>query len=226
VKEVKRLQEEIKKQEERKKELLEKQLTSDSMEELRTLTKDMGEGVEFESTFIQPAEGRFTSPFGKRKNPEGGGEIQVHKGTDIANLVGTPIIASADGVVVIALASSGGYGNYVTIQHEVNGETFYTVYAHMSVIGVEVGEKVRQAELVGLMGSTGRSTGPHLHFEIQNANKEAMNAMLYMGVKDKVKIVKKNENAKKNKDVEKNKATKKDIDTKKKKEEKENKEPK
>jgi len=88
-------------------------------------------------------------------------------GVDMGNSIGTPIMASADGEVIVARQGgwNGGYGNYVVIQHD-NGSQ--TLYAHQSRIVVGVGENVVQGQVIGYVGNTGRSTGPHLHFEVRN----------------------------------------------------------
>lgn len=114
------------------------------------------------STFILPASGRFTSGFGGRDIGVG---AESHLGMDIANVTGTPVSAAASGIVSYA-GNMGGYGNVVIVTHSINGQTHATVYGHMSSINVSVGQSVSQGQQVGGMGSTGRSTGTHLHFEI------------------------------------------------------------
>ncbi len=104
---------------------------------------------------------RFTSGFGSREDPLGAG-TRMHKGLDFAGSYGTPIYASADGVVTKA-GWGNGYGQQVTIKHEYGIET---VYGHLSEIRVEVGQRVSRGDRIGDMGSTGRSTGTHLHYEI------------------------------------------------------------
>lgn len=91
-----------------------------------------------------------------------------HKGVDIANDVGTPIYASADGKVIVAddQGYNGGFGKYVVISHS-NGTQ--TLYGHMSAVLTTVGATVEQGDLIGKMGNTGKSTGPHLHFEVRGA---------------------------------------------------------
>lgn len=118
--------------------------------------------------FITPAEGRFSSPYGPRKSPTNSG-INFHYGIDIANAIGTPIKAAADGVVLKSGSSLGGYGQHIHIKHTVNGKTMSTLYGHLSARHVKVGDKVVKGQVIGKMGNTGRSTGPHLHFEIQNS---------------------------------------------------------
>lgn len=107
------------------------------------------------NSFIHPAVGRLTSPYGPRWG-------RFHYGIDVANCVGTDIIAS-DGGVITRAGRAGTYGNLVEIDHQ-NG--YKTRYAHLSRVDVKVGDMVGQGQSVGKMGSTGRSTGPHLHFEI------------------------------------------------------------
>ncbi len=106
--------------------------------------------------------GRLASRFGYRVHPIFHRRI-LHTGVDLASKTGTPIYAAGDGVVEKAGWSSG-YGNYTVIRH-VNG--FETGYGHQSKLLVKPGAKVRQGQLIGLVGSTGNSTGPHLHFEIK-----------------------------------------------------------
>jgi|TARA_Y200000002_G_scaffold380513_1_gene392160 murein DD-endopeptidase MepM/ murein hydrolase activator NlpD len=106
---------------------------------------------------------RLSSPFGMRKHPIDGFN-KMHKGTDFAAPMGTPIMASGDGVVKKA-GWCGGGGNCVVIKHN---STYQTVYAHMSKFakGIRSGVRVRQAQIIGYVGSTGKSTGPHLHYEV------------------------------------------------------------
>ncbi|NPC94296.1 peptidoglycan DD-metalloendopeptidase family protein [Bacillus sp. WMMC1349] len=109
--------------------------------------------------FIRPASGRFTSGFGGRS-------LGNHYGIDIANRgSGVPIYAAAAGTVYNARYSSS-YGNVVFITHHMNGQTYQTVYAHMSSLKVRSGQRVKQGQVIGTMGNTGRSYGQHLHFEI------------------------------------------------------------
>ena len=106
---------------------------------------------------------RLSSPFGMRKHPIDGYN-KMHKGTDFAAPTGTPIMASGDGVVKKA-GWCGGGGNCVKIKHN---STYQTVYAHMSKFarGIKAGVRVKQGQTIGYVGSTGKSTGPHLHYEV------------------------------------------------------------
>ncbi|MDC3114510.1 peptidoglycan DD-metalloendopeptidase family protein [Candidatus Pelagibacter sp.] len=106
---------------------------------------------------------RLSSPFGMRKHPLDGFN-KMHRGTDFAAPMGTPIMASGDGVIKKA-GWCGGGGNCVVIKHN---STYKTVYAHMSkfAIGIRSGVRVKQGQTIGFVGSTGKSTGPHLHYEV------------------------------------------------------------
>jgi murein DD-endopeptidase MepM/ murein hydrolase activator NlpD len=106
---------------------------------------------------------RLSSPFGMRKHPIDG-FTKMHKGTDFAAPMGTPIMASGDGVVKKASWCGGG-GNCVVIKHN---STYQTIYAHMSKFasGIRSGVRVKQGQIIGYVGSTGKSTGPHLHYEV------------------------------------------------------------
>ncbi len=106
---------------------------------------------------------RLSSPFGMRKHPIDGFN-KMHKGTDFAAPMGTPIMASGDGVIQKA-GWCGGGGNCVKIKHN---STYQTVYAHMSKFarGIKSGVRVKQGQTIGYVGSTGKSTGPHLHYEV------------------------------------------------------------
>ncbi len=106
---------------------------------------------------------RLSSPFGMRKHPILGFN-KKHLGTDFAAPMGTPIMASGTGTVIRAKWCGGG-GNCIKIKHN---STYETVYAHMKSFakGIKVGKKVRQGEIIGYVGSTGMSTGPHLHYEV------------------------------------------------------------
>ena len=112
----------------------------------------------------------ITSPFGYRKDPFTG-EVTYHSGTDIAAPAGTPILAAAVGMVTIANGTDpwgGSYGYYIKLDH---GEGVETLYAHCLAIAVTEGQQVRQGEVIGYVGSTGNSTGNHLHFEIRTNGK-------------------------------------------------------
>lgn len=117
-----------------------------------------------------PVDGaRLSSRFGKRRHPILG-YTRMHKGVDFAAPTGTPIYAAGDGVVVMA-GRNGSYGNYVRIRHN---REYQTAYAHMSRIarGIREGVRVRQGQVIGYVGSTGRSTGPHLHYEVLRAGRQ------------------------------------------------------
>lgn len=128
-------------------------------------------------TWPLPQSFTITSQFGYRTDPFTG-EISYHSGTDIAAPYGTPVLAAAGGTVTVANATDpwgGSYGYYVKIQHD---GTFDTLYAHCSSICVTPGQQVQQGEVIGYVGSTGNSTGNHLHFEVWE-NGQRRNAMDY-----------------------------------------------
>lgn len=111
---------------------------------------------------ISPTQGRYASAFGPRIHPVTGEIGKMHQGVDIANERWTPIYASADGLVEIAQLSSS-FGNFVTIDH---GNNIKTRYGHMQMFVVHAGQFVHRYQLIGYMGNTGRSVGPHLHYEV------------------------------------------------------------
>lgn len=119
---------------------------------------------------IWPARGKLTSGYGWRWG-------RMHKGVDIAAPIGTPIMAAAPGVVVKAGWNSGGYGNLVDIQHT---DGTVTRYGHNKRILVQAGQIVQQGQQISEMGSTGFSTGPHLHFEVHPMGKKAVNPIAYL----------------------------------------------
>lgn len=117
-------------------------------------------------SFSWPVTGTITSPFGWRPNPFGGGP-EFHQGLDIAAPSGTTVTAAGAGTVIMA-QWYGGYGNYILIDH---GGSYSTGYGHLSAIYVSVGQSVQRGQAIGAVGSTGQSTGPHLHFEVRIAGK-------------------------------------------------------
>ncbi len=123
---------------------------------------------------IWPTEGWVTSPFGMRRSPFTG-RREFHKGIDISNRRGTPIYASAKGTVSFS-GVDGGYGNCVVLNH---GGGVTTRFAHMQRFVVKEGQTVTRGELVGYMGNSGRSTGPHLHYEVR-INGVCVNPMRYI----------------------------------------------
>lgn len=120
-------------------------------------------------SFVEPVQGMLTSGFGVRRRDN-------HKGLDIANSIGTPIRAAASGTVTYAQYNSGGYGNLVIISH---GNGVQTYYGHCSKLYVTAGQTVSQGEVISAMGSTGISTGSHLHWEVR-INGVAQNPRNYL----------------------------------------------
>lgn len=120
--------------------------------------------------FVWPAQGVFTSGYGPRWG-------RIHRGIDIAGPVGTPVVAAAAGVVTFSGWNSGGFGNLVEIRH---ADGTLTLYAHNHRNVVRQGQYVQQGEQVALMGSTGRSTGPHVHFEVHPQGRGAVNPMNFL----------------------------------------------
>ena len=111
----------------------------------------------------------ITSMVGNRLHPISG-QWRYHSGMDIGCQYGDAVWASDGGTVILA-GWNGGYGNCIIIDHGyVNGDTYSTLYGHLSSIGVSVGQSVSQGQYIGAVGSTGNSTGPHLHFEIRNSS--------------------------------------------------------
>lgn len=121
-----------------------------------------------------PVNGFLTDSYGIRNNPFGGGGVEGHEGQDIAAAFGAPVKATADGLVVYA-ASRSGYGNIVVIYH---GDGISTRFGHLSQIGVQAGQRVRRGDEIGKVGSTGRSTGPHCHYEVR-LNNQPVDPMQY-----------------------------------------------
>ncbi len=117
---------------------------------------------------------RISSEYGWRKNPVSGVN-KLHAGIDLAAGGGTPIYAAASGYVQVAGWSSGGYGNYVIIYHGKmsDGNTYSTLYGHMKSVATSAGKYVKQGELIGYVGSTGNSTGNHLHLEVWKGGSKA-----------------------------------------------------
>ena len=117
---------------------------------------------------------RISSEYGWRKNPVTGVN-KLHAGTDFAAPGGTPIHAAASGYVQVAGWSSGGYGNYVIIYHGKmsDGNQYSTLYGHMRSVATSAGKYVKQGELIGYVGSTGNSTGNHLHLEVWKGGSKA-----------------------------------------------------
>lgn len=138
---------------------------------------------------IKPCEGRITSPFGKDILY---GKERQHYGVDIAKSGEVPILAVEDGRVTKSYSSTS-YGEVIFIEHVINGKVWETVYAHLRKDSRKLvqGDRVKQGQQIGLMGSTGYSTGQHLHFELHkgrwNINKSnAVNPMLYFYENDYV----------------------------------------
>jgi murein DD-endopeptidase MepM/ murein hydrolase activator NlpD len=141
---------------------------------LPNTAKTIGDGNSMPS--IWPVAGNLgSSGFGMRRNPFGGSSTEFHKGQDISAPMGASVIATADGVVICA-GWQRGYGQVVYVDH---GNGLSTRYGHLSRIEVVEGQTVKRGELLGRVGSTGRSTGPHLHYEVR-VNGLATNPIPYL----------------------------------------------
>ena len=129
------------------------------------------ESVNASTPSIWPSTGDVSSPFGMRW-----GGSDFHPGIDIADDYGTPIVATADGIVTVAGWNSGGYGNMVDIDH---GNGFMTRYGHAQQVVVSAGDHVKRGQVIAYMGSTGFSTGPHVHYEVR-VNGQVVNPSGYI----------------------------------------------
>ncbi len=119
---------------------------------------------------------RLTDFFGFRRDPFNR-SVKFHEGIDISAPIGSEVYSSGDGVVELVVSSNHGYGNNVIVNH---GFGYKTRYAHLKATKVVVGQRVKRGEIVGLLGNTGRSTGPHLHYEVMYHNKP-VNPINYFG---------------------------------------------
>lgn len=135
-------------------------LREESLQEIQSLLEEKNQELSAIPS-IWPTSGKISSGFGMRKDPFTY-RPEFHTGLDIANRAGTPVYATADGRVVYA-KYDGGYGRSILINH---GNGIATLYGHLSRYTVEPGTNVKKGTLIGYMGSTGRATGPHLHYEV------------------------------------------------------------
>ena len=124
--------------------------------------------------FKMPVKGEITSPFGKRISPDGKNE-ETHTGMDINAQEGTQVLSSYKGTVS-RVEENEFYGKFIMIEH---GKSLFSLYGHLSEQMVEVGDEVNESTVIGLSGNSGRSTGPHLHFEIRK-NGECVNPEDYI----------------------------------------------
>lgn len=122
-----------------------------------------------------PSRGKITSGFGYRDNPFGNYNTENHSGIDFKGNYGDPVKATANGKVEFA-GTKGGYGNCIIISHN---EQLKTLFGHLSKINVAIGQQVKIGDIIGEIGSTGRSTGPHLHYEVIQ-NDEKINPIPYL----------------------------------------------
>lgn len=146
------------------------QVVSPDMPLLPSADEFLPETPEHFNGYVWPTQGTFTSGYGWRWG-------RMHRGVDVAGPVGTPIVAAAMGVVEQAGWNSGGYGNLVEIRHP---DGSLTRYAHNNSLNVSAGQTVRQGQKIAEMGSTGYSTGPHLHFEVHMSGQGAVNPVAYL----------------------------------------------
>lgn len=150
------------------------QLTADEIAQVKGAENQYASSLILQNGWLWPLVGytNLSSPYGYRTDPITG-ERAFHDGIDIPAPWGNPVLAIRSGTVIFASEDSSGYGNLIRIQHDEEEESFY---GHLSVIGVKRGQQVHQGEVIGLVGTTGKSTGPHLHVGfVQNG--ESMNPL-------------------------------------------------
>jgi len=159
---------------------------SKSFDEVATLSRRAGDMASCIPAIppFSPEKGKYTlsSPFGYRNDPLSG-ETRYHDGQDFAMKPGTPVYTTGDGVVEYVKFSFTGYGNEVLIDH---GFGYKTRYAHMSIISVAEGMKLKRGDCIGESGNSGKSTGPHLHYEVLYRD-ERVNPMNYLDMDMSVK---------------------------------------
>lgn len=137
------------------------QVLADRLRDKRDALKDLRNFLERKATLLEgrpvgwPVVGVVTSEFGPRNG-------EFHPGFDIANIIGTPVFATGDGVVTFK-GYVGSYGNMIEVDH---GKGFTTLYAHLSRYEIATGDRVERGDVIGYIGNTGRTTGPHLHYEV------------------------------------------------------------
>ena len=129
---------------------------------MRPLSPQSGTRTWGTGRYLTPAQGPITSPFGYRIHPIFG-TMRFHTGVDIGAYYGSPVLASDSGVVIDS-GWLGGYGNCIIVDH---GGGYSTLYAHCSELYVSYGQSVSKGQQIAAVGSTGNSTGPHLHFEVR-----------------------------------------------------------
>jgi murein DD-endopeptidase MepM/ murein hydrolase activator NlpD len=144
-----------------------------SLKELKAFIEEKASVLAATPTIL-PVKGRVTAGYGYRKSPFTG-QRELHEGLDIAAPYGSPIVATADGIVTFA-GPLAGYGNVVFVDH---GHGFSTFYAHCSSYRVREAQRVRRGEVIAFVGTTGRTTGPHVHYEV-HVNGVISNPMKYM----------------------------------------------
>jgi len=152
-----------------------------SYENLTEILKEKKQKLDATPTIAPLKDNAYiSSPYGKRIDPFTG-RISMHDGIDFAARIGTPIYATADGKVKYA-RYIGGYGYTIKINH---GFGYSTIFGHMSKMKSKKGQNVKRGDLIGYVGNTGRSTGPHLHYEIRY-NKRSVNPSKYMWIRKKL----------------------------------------
>ncbi|MCQ2182919.1 MAG: M23 family metallopeptidase [Bacteroidales bacterium] len=156
-------------------------IQSQALDEVEALVMEAGDMLSCVPSVppILPKKGSFrmSSSFGGRRDPVYGG-YEYHNGQDFATAKGNPVYATGDGIVVTAQTRYGGYGNEIVIDH---GYGYKTRYAHLNTLEVREGMKVQRGERIGTVGNTGKSTGSHLHYEVEYRGKK-VNPMKYMDI--------------------------------------------
>lgn len=142
--------------------------------DLRRFEREIGNS---HTPSIWPVAGTLESGFGGRRNPFGGSSYEFHSGQDIEAEWGAPVIAGANGTVTFS-GWQNGYGQLVVIDH---GGGLTTRYGHLSALAASVGQLIQRGEFLGRVGSTGRSTGPHLHYEVR-INDQPVNPLQYLQI--------------------------------------------